>query len=76
MILFFFVAALMEELEALQLAANNAARALNAQGDLVVSHLRDIPTRVQEVALHGVRHGAAVALTITQMNSEHELQWH
>ena len=62
MILFFLATALMEVLEALQLATNNAARALNAHGDLVVSHLHDIPMRAEEVALYGVRHGAVVAL--------------
>lgn len=43
----------MEELEALQLAANNAVGALNAWGDLVVSHLQDIPTHVGEITLQG-----------------------
>ena len=37
-----------------QLATNNAAGALNAQGDLVVSRLQDIPVRAGEIALHGV----------------------
>lgn len=71
MILFFFVAALTGELEVLQLAANNATRALNAQADLVVSHLQDIPMRVGEITLHGVRHGAAVALMIALVNTGH-----
>jgi hypothetical protein len=60
------VTALTKELEALQLAVNNAARALNARGNLVVSRLQDIPVRIGEIALHGVRHGAAIALTITR----------
>lgn len=36
---FLFVIALMKELEALQLATNNAARAPNTRGDLVFSLL-------------------------------------
>ena len=58
----FLVAALTEELEALQLAANNVVRALNARGDLVMSRLHDIPVHAEKIALHGVRHGATVAL--------------
>jgi hypothetical protein len=56
------ISALMKELESLQLAANNTARVLNVQGDLVVSRLQDIPVHAREIALHGIRHGAAVAL--------------
>ena len=67
------ITALTEELEVLQLAGNNVARALNARGDLVVSRLQDIPIRAQEIALHGVRHGTAVALIIAQVNSRHDL---
>jgi len=69
----FVFIALTEELEALQLATNNAARALNARGNLVVSHLQDIPMRAREIAPHGVRHGAAIALMIAQVNYVHEL---
>ena len=65
---------MMEELEDHQLAANNAAKALNTRGDLVVSHLQDIPMHVEEIALHGIHHGAAVALMIAQVNSGHELR--
>ena len=76
MILSLLIFALTEELEAHQLAANKTARALNARGDLVVSRLQDIPMSAEEITLHGVRHGATVALTIAQVNSEHELWWH
>lgn len=31
--------------------------------------------RVEEIALHGVHHGATVALTIALVSSRHELQW-
>ena len=33
----------------------------------------DIPNRVREVALHGVRHGAAMALASAQGHSGHKL---
>ena len=36
-------------------------------------HLHDIPNRVREVALHGVRHGAATALAAAQARSGHNL---
>ena len=36
--------------------------------------LYDIPNRVREVALHGIRHGAAMALATAQARSGHELQ--
>ena len=35
--------------------------------------LQDIPARIQEIALHGVRHGAAVALTVAQVQTGYEL---
>ena len=47
----------------LQLAANVIVDVVNASGSLIYAHLQDIPARVQEIALHGVRHGASVALT-------------
>ena len=34
--------------------ANDAADALNAQGDVLVARLQDVPVRAQEVALHDV----------------------
>ena len=37
-------------------------------------HLHDIPNRVREVALHGVRHGASMALAAAQARSGHELR--
>ena len=39
-----------------------------------VVRLYDVPNRVREVALHGVHHGAAMALTVAQARSSHELQ--
>ena len=35
--------------------------------------LHDIPNPIREVALHGVHHGAAMALASTQVYSGHEL---
>jgi len=45
---------------------------VNARGDTVAARLWDIPRRVQEVARHGVRWGAAVALTTAQYQSGHD----
>ena len=36
--------------------------------------LHDIPNRVREVALHGVRHGADMALAAAQAHSSHNLR--
>ena len=46
------------QLESLRLAADHAARFVNARGVVLVVRLHDIPNRVREVALHGVHHGA------------------
>ena len=45
---------------------------MNACGDTVAACLRDIPRRVREVAGHGVRRGAAVALATAQFQSGHD----
>ena len=39
-----------------------------------VVRLYDIPNCVREVALHGVHHGAAMALAAAQAHSGHELR--
>ena len=52
------------QLESLQLAANAAVDAINARGPLIDARLHDVLARVQEIALHDVRHGAVVALTV------------
>lgn len=51
-----------------------SASVLNAQDDTLEICLQDIPVRAKEVALHSVRHGAAVALVIAQMCSGHDLR--
>ena len=61
------------QLESLKLATNVAADAVNARGSPIDAHLQDVPVRVREIALHGVRHGAAVALTMTQVQTRYEL---
>ena len=47
----------------------------NARGAIPIVRLHDIPNRVREVALHGIRHGAAMALVAVQARSGHELQF-
>ena len=47
---------------------------VNARGAVPVVRLHDIPNHVREVALHGVRHGAAMALAAMQAHSSHELR--
>ena len=42
---------------------------VNARGAVPVVRLYDVPNRVREVALHGVRHGAATALAAAQAHS-------
>ena len=61
------------QLESLQLAANAATDAINARGSLIDARLQDILVRVREIALHGVRHGAVVALTMAQVQTRYEL---
>ena len=60
-------------LEPLQLAVNAAVDAVNARGSLINARLHFVPARVREIALHGVRHGAAVALTAAQVQTGYEL---
>ena len=55
------------QLESLQLAANVAMDAVNARGSPVIARLQDIPARIQEIAPHGVHHGATVALIAVQV---------
>ena len=47
---------------------------VNARGAVPVVRLYDVPNYVREVALHGVRHGAAMALAAAQARSGHELR--
>ena len=61
------------QLESLQLAVNAVVDAVNAQGSPIDACLQDIPARVQEIALHGVRHGTSVVLTAAQVQTGYEL---
>ena len=47
---------------------------INARGAVPVVRLHDIPNCVREVALHGICHGAAMALAAAQARSGHELR--
>ena len=58
---------------AVGVAANVATDAANASGPLINACLHDILARVQEIALHGVRHGASVALAVAQVQTGYEL---
>ena len=53
---------------------DHVARFVNARGAVPVVRLHDIPNHVREVALHGVRHGAAMALATAQACSSHNLR--
>ena len=46
---------------------------MNARCDTVAARLQDIPNRIREVAGHGVRRGAAVALATAQFETGHDL---
>ena len=63
----------MVQLESLQLAANAAMDTINAQGSLINARLQDILAHIQEIALHGVRHGVSVVLTAAQVRTRYEL---
>ena len=45
---------------------------MNTRGDTVAAHLHDIPNCIREVAGHGVRRGATVALATAQLESGHD----
>ena len=51
----------------------HAVGLVNARGAVPVVRLHDVPNRVREVALHGIRHGAAMVLASMQVHSGHEL---
>ena len=56
---------LTNQLESLRSAADHTVGFVNARGAVLVVRLHDILNRVREVALHGIRHGAAMALAAT-----------
>ena len=61
-------------MESLRSATDHATGFVNARGTVLVVRLHDIPNRVREVALHGVRHGATMALAAAQACSGHDLR--
>ena len=61
-------------MESLRSATDHAAGFVNARGVAPVVRLHDILNHVREVALHGVCHGAAMALAAAQAHSGHNLQ--
>ena len=62
------------QLESLRSATDHAAGFVIARGTVPVVLLHDILNHVREVALHGVRHGAAMALAAAQACSGHNLR--
>ena len=54
---------------------DHAVGFVNARGVVLVVCLHDILNHIREVALHGVRHGAAMALAAAQARSGHELRF-
>ena len=56
------------------MAIDHVAGFVNARGAVPVIRLHDISNRVREVALHGVHHGAAMALAAIQVYSNHDLR--
>ena len=61
-------------MESLRSATDHAAGFVNARGAILVVRLHDIPNHVMEVALHGIRHGATMALAAAQARSGHNLR--
>ena len=52
---------------------NVAADVVNARGSPIAARLQDILAHIQEIALHGVRHGVSVVLTAAQVRTRYEL---
>ena len=50
-----------------------ATDAVNARGPLINARLHDVPACVQDIALHGIRHVASVALAAVQVQTGYEL---
>ena len=62
------------QLENLQLVVDYATGFINARGAVLVTHLHNVLNHVREIALHGVHHGAVVALAVAQVRSGCELR--
>ena len=57
------------------MATEHAVGFVNARGAVLVVRLHGITNHVREVTLHGVRHGAAMALASAQAHSGHKLRF-
>ena len=57
------------------MVAEHAVGFVNTRGAIPVVCLHDIPNHIRKVALHGVHHGAAMALASVQAHSGHELRF-
>ena len=53
---------------------DHTAGFVNVRGAILVVCLHEIPNHVMEVALHGIHHGAAMALAAAQARSGHNLR--
>ena len=60
-------------MDTLYLAIETVTGFMNARDETVAERLQDVPVRIQEVALHGVRSGAADALAAAQLSEGLEL---
>lgn len=58
----FDLPAMIAQMENLRLITDNTATSVNARGEVAEFCLQDIPVCAREISLHGVRHGATVAL--------------
>ena len=57
------------------MAVEHVVGFVNASDTVPMIRLHDILNHVREVALHGVRHSAAMALASAQVHSGHELRF-
>lgn len=74
LLILFLFSALKQQHDSLRVAGTFAANGVNARGITLPDRLRDIRARVQEIALHGIRKGAAIAFASAQVRSGHELR--
>jgi hypothetical protein len=65
---------LKQQHDSLRAAGAYATNGVNARGVTLPDHLRNVWEWVQEIALHGIRHGAAIAFASAQVRSSYELR--
>lgn len=63
------------QMENLRLLAHDAANMVNTPEGPAEFRLQDVRHRVREIAIHGVRSGAAVALTVASLQSGQDLSF-